>query len=193
MVLLLCVPLVACGWSLRSLRWNLPDDTVLRYSFESIHEVNTSLDQIPPVLSPDELSDLEAKLAGETFEIRGELERFKVQYFDDGTAGVVVKVVSASGGEQTPQGLQGLDVEGLLGKSVALRTFPSGEVFETLGFEHLTGFGRFGSLFAEIFTQLNVRLPVELPEAGSTINVRSSVPLRVDRYTLVRQTMNLNV
>jgi len=190
-VLLLCVPVVACGWSLRSLRWNLPDDTVLRYSFESVHEVSTSLDEIPPVLTPDERSNLDAKLASETFEIRGQLERYKAQYFDDGTAGVVVRVVSASGGERTPQGLVGLDAEGLLGKSVALRTFSSGEVFETFGFEHFTGFGRFGGLFAEVFSQLNIRLPVELPDAGAEITVRSSVPLRVDRYTLVRQTMDL--
>jgi hypothetical protein len=191
LVLLLCVPVVACGWSLRSLRWNLPDDTVLRYSFESVHELSTSLEQVPPVLEAEALDELTEALGAETFEIRGELERYKAQYFDDGTAGVVVRVVSASGGQRTPEGLKGLDAEGLLGKSVALRTFSSGEVFETLGFEHFTGFGRFGGLFADVFSQLNVRLPVALPDPGAEITVRSSVPYRVDKFTLVRQTMDL--
>ncbi len=189
--LLSLLPLLACSTVYRSLRWNTPDDTILHYTFESRHEVDTDLVRLPAGVDASEVAALQQRLTGARYELQGALEKFKAQYFDDGTSGVVLRLESLTGGQRTDEGLVPLDTEGLMGKSVALRTFDSGELFETLGFEHFSGFGRHGELFVDLFTLFNGLLPNEVPEPGKPKFVRSTRPVRYDTFTQVEQVLQL--
>jgi hypothetical protein len=175
----------------RTLRWNLPDDRVLVYGFETTHQLRTTLDVLPEGELGDLAGDIAAVLADSTITLRGEIEVFKAQYFEDTTHGTVMRITSTEGDCSDCGPGSSLDVEGLVGKSVALRGFDSGEVFETIGYEHFSGFGRYGELFADLFPQMSVRLPQELPPPGETRTVHSTVPLRIDTYTMVAQTWHL--
>ncbi len=190
-IVLPCVALVACGWSMRTLRWSTPDDTVLAVGFETSHRVTTSIDRVPEGALGERADEIRDAIAESTIELRGTLDVFKAQYFDDTTHGTVIRITSAEGDCDGCGPTSSLDVEGLVGKSVAVRGFDSGEVFETLGYEHFSGFGRYGELFADLFPQLHVRLPPSLPAPGDAVAVRSTVPLRLDRFTIVAQTWNL--
>jgi hypothetical protein len=189
--LLSLLPLLACSTTYRTVRWNTPDDTVLHYTFESEHAVETHLERLPTGVDPAEVAAMQERLLGARYELSGALEKFKAQYFDDGTGGIVLRIQSLTGGQRIDGGIVPVDTEGLIGKSVALRVFDSGEVFETLGFEHFTGFGRHGELFADVFTLFNVLLPNQLPEPGSPIFVRSTRPMRLDNRSEVVQTLQL--
>ena len=189
--LLLCVPCVACGWSLRSLHWNTPDDRILLYEFETSHALSTKVQRFPTGVDPAQIEPLNAKLGDETFALSGRLEKFKAGYFDDGTSGLVVRFESVTAGPDAADGSAGVDTFGLIGKSMALRVFDSGEVFETDGLEHFSGFGRFGELFADVFSQIILRLPTALPEPGESIRVQTSVPFKVDRFTRVERSLDV--
>jgi len=180
---------VACGWTLRSLQWNTPDDRILHYEFETSHELATTLQRVPEGFDTPGSEALRTKLADHPFALSGRLEKFKAGYFDDGTSGIVVRLESVAAGPAAEEA--GVDTYGLMGKSVALRVFDSGEVFETHGLEHLSGFGRFGELFADVFIQTIVRLPPELPEPGEEVRVVSSTPLEIDRFTHVERTTDV--
>ena len=189
--LLVCVPFVACGWSLRSLHWNTPDDRILHYEFETSHALSTEIQRYPAGIDLEGADSLRSKLGDETFALGGRLEKFKAGYFEDGTAGIIVRIESVSAGPDPADGSAGMDTFGLIGKSVALRVFDSGEVFETHGLEHLSGFGRFGELFADVFTQIVLRLPTELPEEGESLRVQTKVPLEIDRYTGIERSLDV--
>ena len=187
--LLLCLPLASCTYSIRTLRWNTPDDEAFRYSFETEHHLQTTVETLPP--GAGDIDAIAQKLADATFSLHGVIEKFKALYFNDGTAGVVVRFVSVDGSQSGPEEAP-IDVAGLVGKSVAMRIFDSGEIFETLGYEHFAGYGRYGELFAELFTQLFTRLPYELPEEGKSMFVRSTIPLAIDASTMVKQEWEVN-
>jgi len=189
--LILCLQCVACGWTLRSLRWNTPDDRILHYEFETSHTLSTEVQQFPAGVDTTAAEPLLAKLADETFALGGRMEKFKAGYFDDGTSGLVLRLESVTCGPDGPDGASGVDTFGLIGKSVAMRVFDSGEVFETHGLEHLSGYGRFGELFADVFTQMIVRLPIEVPEPGAEVRVETRVPLKIDRFTRVERALDI--
>ncbi|MDP7113985.1 MAG: hypothetical protein QGH45_18590 [Myxococcota bacterium] len=48
----LALPLVSCGWSVRSLRWHTPDDATLTYEFSTEHTVTTTFGACPARLAP---------------------------------------------------------------------------------------------------------------------------------------------
>lgn len=191
LLLLLGLTLTSCGWSVRSLRWNTPDDITLSYEFETEHRLTTLFERLPPGPTADQVTAMESELADVVFALRGTLEKFKAQYFVDRTSGVVVRLASIEGQQVGPEGPVDIDVDGLVGKSVALRTFDSGEVFEAVGYEHFAGYGRYGELFAEVFPQLMIRLPTELPDTGVPARVRTTLPLRIDGFSEARQTWEL--
>ena len=181
---LLCLPLASCTYNMRSLRWNTPDDAAFRYTFETEHHLQTTVESLPP--GAGDITVIAQKLADATFSLHGIMEKFKALYFNDGTAAVIVRLVGVDG-KQTGPVEAPIDVAGLVGKSVAMRIFDSGEIFETLGYEHFAGYGRFGELFADLFPQIYTRLPHELPEVGKSMFVRSTIPLAIDASTLVEQ------
>ncbi len=189
MILLLLGFLVSsCGWSVRSLRWNTPDDLTLDYEFETEHRLRTLFEKLPAGPTADQVTAMESELVDVVFSLSGTLEKFKAQYFVDRTSGVVVRLAAVEGRQETPEGPVDIDVDGLVGKSVAMRTFDSGEVFEAVGYEHFAGYGRYGELFAELFPQLMVRLPTELPDVGVPARVRTTFPLRIDGFSEAHQT-----
>ena len=51
----LVLPLVACGWSVRSLRWHTPDDVTLTYEFETEHRLSTTFERLPGSPGEDEV------------------------------------------------------------------------------------------------------------------------------------------
>lgn len=176
-----------CGAAYRSLRWNTPDDTALRYDFETRRVIETELETVPAGADPAVLAALRDKLQQHELALSGTLEKRKAQYFRDATSGFVITLASVDA-MAAPEGIPSpLDVEGLVGKSVSVRGFDSGEVFEAIGFEHFSGYGRFGDVFADVFLQLMRRLPPELPEAGSSAVVHSEIPLQIDPLCEVRR------
>ncbi len=187
----LVLPLVACGWSVRSLRWHTPDDVTLTYEFETEHRLSTTFERLPGSPGEDEVAAMEAQLDGIVFELRGTLEKFKAQYFVDRTAGIVVRLIAVEGSQRGPDGPTPFDTDGLHGKAVAMRTFESGEVFEAVGYEHFAGHGRYGELFAELFVQLMPRLPTEIPELDTPVKVRAGLPFRIDGFSESQQTWDL--
>lgn len=180
-VLLVALALTTgCGVAYRTLRWNTPDDVVQLYTFETVHDIETSLETLQAAVAPETLAAIEGKLREQRFVLSGTLEKRKAQYFLDSTSGYVITLVSIDPPPDDAGLTSPLDVDGLVGKSVALRAFDSGEIFETIGFEHFAGYGRFGDLFADVFSQLMMRLPPELPDIGATIAVHNKVPLKID-------------
>ncbi len=190
-LLALCLPLASCGWSVRSLRWNTPDDVTLSYEFETEHRLNTVFEKLPGNPSADEVTAMESRLADVVFALSGRLEKFKAQYFVDRTSGVVVRLAAVEGQQLRPEGPVAIDVDGLVGKSVAMRTFDSGEVFEAVGYEHFAGYSRYGEMFAEVFPQLMVRLPTEMPAVGEPTRVKTVLPFRIDGFSESQQTWDL--
>jgi hypothetical protein len=168
-----------CGAAYRTLRWNTPDDVVRQYTFETVHDIETSLETLPAASTPDGLAAIEDKLREQRFTLSGTLEKRKAQYFRDGTSGYVITMSAIDPPPDDGGLVSRLDVDGLVGKSVAIRAFDSGEIFEAIGFEHFTGYGRFGDLFPELFSQLMMRLPPELPDIGNSIAVHNEVPLQL--------------
>ncbi len=190
-VFALVLPLVACGWSVRSLRWHTPDDITLTYSFETEHQLTTTFERLPGAATADQVTAMETALHDVTFALSGSLEKFKAQYFIDRTAGVVVRLIAVEGSQQGPDGPVAFDTDGLHGKAVAMRTFDSGEVFEAVGYEHFAGQGRYGELFAELFLQLMPRLPTAMPDRDVPVKVRSTLPFRIDGFTEAEQVWDL--
>lgn len=167
--------------AVRELGWGLPRDAVLRYSFQTEHRISTELGAVPADVAGDPgLPALREGLSEWTFVLGGELEQSLARIFRDGTWGQVIRVARVEGGQRGPAGLVPLEPEGLLRKSVVVRGWRSGEAFELAGFQHMSGIGRMVELWADVFTQLTIRLPRRLPAGeGAETEEPASMSLRI--------------
>lgn len=181
----LVVASVAQGAARRNLVYDLPQDTLERFDFSVSSLVETALVRLPAEADRYDLEPLRARLASVQTTLSGTLERFVGRAFRDDSLGVIARLVDldgtlARGGEPV-----GLDVTGLEGKSVSLRLHDSGELLDSVGWDHLSGAMRGHDVVAEVLLQQVLRLPATAPRGsgavGATFKLRFSVDSSLQR------------
>ncbi len=155
--------------AVRSLQWGLPQHTAFQYSFHTEHHLSTVFIDPPPPATGEEgtRKATEASLQSWSLVLDGQLTQSLARVFRDGTWGQLVRITAARGEENGPRGAIPIEAEGLVGKSVVVRGWPSGETLEMAGYAQLGGAGRLGEVWFDLFPQLTVRLPRTLPQPGS--------------------------
>ncbi len=173
--LLVSLPALAAR---RTLRYQIPQDALEGFTFESIRSVTTRVETPPTEAETYDFDGVLDRMRSVQTRTTGRMERLVGRVFRDGSLGVVARLVDVQASLDRGQGPAPLDVDVLEGKSLSMRILPSGELLDSFGWTHFAGAGRGADLVSELFTQSILRLPFMVPKTGSVPSTfRMRLPL----------------
>jgi hypothetical protein len=190
-ILSLLLAATASAAARRNLYYRIPEDRLEAFAFETTHTVTTTVERLPPEAKPYDTAALVDRLDAWTATTKGSFERYVARIFRDQSLGVLSRVAGVEGTIDRGEGATPLPLEGLVGKSLALRVKPSGELLDAQGWDRFAGAGRGGELLEEVLLFSTLRLPVHDPKGGA-VGATWNSRVRVDAHLLRESTWVLN-
>ena len=164
----------------RTLEHRLPVDAIEVLAFSITQDVGTRFVTLPPEASPYDTDSLARELAQVSTRIEGRLERVVARVLRDRSLGLVTRLVGLEATVDRGGSARSVAVGGLEGASVSMRVLPSGELLDSVGWEHLYGAGRPGELLTDLLLMSILRLPYAVPTEDSAIPTTFRLRVPVD-------------
>ena len=174
----------------RTLRYQLPQDVLESFAFETTRRVATRVVSLPPEADAYDVDSVLDRMRSVQTRTTGRVERVVARVHRDGSLGLVSRLVGLQGSIDRGTGPTALDVAVLEGKSLSMRVLPSGELLDSFGWTHFAGAGRGADLVGELFTQTVLRLPYAVPKGGS---IPTTFRVRLPLDPLVQRDQNWNL
>ena len=157
--------------------YGLPRGEEHTFAFRWSQTTQTEVGSLPEWADRYDRAPLLESLAEFDTALEGELVRERVRTFPDGTAGVLVRLRRLAAPDTIDQQQVEPVFEALDGRSLAVRMWPSGQLLDFSGWEHLTGHPSLGPDVAGLIHGALLRLPARPDVDGSVAFVTLNLPL----------------
>jgi hypothetical protein len=164
-MLVVCAVSQACSLGPRHVRHGFRDDVVHEHSIELKGSIALELPDGSSQSSP--------------IQLRLRTESHVARVFSDSTLGLLVRIADVEGQLGEGNEVEALPRADLVGKSLAVRALPSGEIFRMIGTESLSGPDRRGLFWTDALLALAHRLPASpwVGDGGPEYRYSRSIPV----------------